>query len=113
MPEFTWGHHMLEWFSASFPETSYSVFRIHTCLYFDQCNLMEVATEHPWISATALAFLSAFMLISALVVIAGLLIVFVIACMIFSAACIGLGNVVGGGFARFMKWGRPYDPRNM
>ena len=104
---------MLEWFSASFPEKSYSVFRIHNCLYYDRCNLVEVATEHPWISATALAFLSAFMLISALVVIAALLVVFITARMIFSAACMCLGNVLGGGLARFMKWGSPSDPRNM
>ena len=101
---------MLEWFSASFPETSYSVFRIHTCLYFDQCNLVEVATEHPWISAIALAFLSAFMLISALIVIAALLIVVISACMIFSAACTGFGNIAGNGLSRFMKWGSPSDP---
>lgn len=104
---------MLEWFSASFLETSYSVYRIHTCSYFHHCNLVEVATEYPWISATALAFLSAFMLISALIVVAALLIVVIFTCMILYGACTSFGNIAGDGLSRFMKWGSPSDPRNM
>jgi len=97
MSELTWVPHMLNWFNENFPERSYSIFRIKKFLYYDRCNLVEVATEHPWISATALAFLSAFMLISALIVISVLLAVFVIARMIFSAVCIGLGNLLSVG----------------
>lgn len=94
---------MYDWFWTNFPELSYSIFRIHNCLYYDRCTIVQVVTDHPWLSATALGLLSAFMLISAVLVITCLLLIFGIVCMLFAAACTAFGNLLGGGLARFMK----------